>query len=311
MIRIKRLNESLVPKLKRQTELTQRIESILSPILGPENFTVQVNVDMDFTQSSQTKKTLNPELSVITREKKFETQQSDGIQNGGVAGALSNQPPAAAVIPEITTDNSQNQDNSSIVNSRLELDRSFDVDTTISYTQKQVGLINRLTVSVGVNFIEDPNNAGSRIAMTQSKLDKINRLVQGVIGYDANRGDQIMVDSFDFIQAEEPPEIAAADFFEEPLFQALWKPVVALFGILLLIFVVLKPVMNKLATAPPPIPLTEGFPMLSDSSREDESAETEFHAPGEMGQITRAKALVGNDPKQVAALVQNWVTADE
>ncbi len=294
---------------KRQQELSHKIESLLSPILGPENFTVQVNVDLDFTQSSQTQKILNPDLSVITHEKKFETQSTTADTDGGIAGALSNQPPAAAIIPEDGNAEplaAQKKPG----NSRIETDRSYEIDTTISHTRQQIGMINRLTVSVGVNYTDDPDNAGTRIAMPQSQLDKISRLVQGVIGYDVQRGDQIMVDSFEFIVAEPPPEAAPLEFYQQPLFAALWKPVVALLGIVLLIFVVLKPVMSKLSTAPPQLAPAEGYPMLDTMAATNDNVD-EFQAPTEMSQISRAKSLVGNDPKQVAALVQNWVATDE
>ena len=293
---------------KRQQELSQKIESMLSPILGPENFTVQVNVDMDFTQSSQTQKILNPDLAVLTHEKKFETTSGSANIDGGVAGALSNQPPAAAIIPENAT--AQINQQSRPQNSRIESDRSFAIDTTISHTQQQVGLIKRLTVSVGVNYIDDSNNAGSRIAMPQQQMDKINRLVQGVIGYDVQRGDQIMVDSFEFIVAEEPPAAAPLEFYQQPLFNALWKPVVALLGIILLIFVVLKPTMSRLSTAPPQLAPADGYPMI-DGMPSNTEMDDDFQPPVEMSQISRAKSLVGNDPKQVAALVQNWVATDE
>ncbi len=184
------------------------------------------------------------------------------------------------------------------------------MDTTISHTRQQIGLIKRLTVSVGVNYTDDPNNAGTRIAMSQLQLDKINRLVQGVIGYDVQRGDQIMVDSFEFIVADQLPESAPLEFYEQPLFNALWKPVVAFLFIILLIFVVLKPMMRSLSTAPPQMAPVDGYPML-DRMSENSAIEEEFKAPAEMSQISRAKSLVGNDPKQVAALVQNWVAKDE
>ncbi len=296
---------------KRQNKLTHKIESLLSPILGPENFTVQVNVDMDFTQSSQTQKILNPDLKVITHEKKFETTSSNDKQVGGVAGALSNQPPAASIIPERgASGTDQNGVSSTPQNSRIETDRSYAIDTTISHTKQQLGMITRLTVSVGVNYIDDPNNAGTFIAMPQQQLDKINRLIQGVIGFDVQRGDLIMVDSFEFIQPVQPPEAIPLEFFEQPLFKALWKPVIAFLGILLLIFVVLKPTMSKLATVSPQLASADGFPMMETMSGNNE-AEEEYQPPGEMNQVTRAKTLVGNDPKQVAALVQNWVSTDE
>lgn len=299
---------------KRQHELSAKIENLLSPILGPENFTVQVNVDMDFTRVSQTQKILNPDLSAVLSEKKFETTSTAASTSGGVAGALSNQPPAASTIPDNTNSPGLNGDNKKSQkpkNKRVESERKFDVDTTISHTQQQVGNVIRLTVSVGVNYMDDPQNPGTLIPRPAKVLEKINRLVQGVVGYNMQRGDEIVVDSFQFIKPEALPEAAPLAFYEQPLFQALWKPVVAFVGIILLIFVILKPLMSRLSTPSPMIAAPQNFPTLDNATMNAGQEAVDIPVPGELSQVTRAKAMVGNDPKQVAALVQNWISEDE
>ncbi len=299
---------------KRQQELSSKIENLLSPILGPENFTVQVNVDMDFTRVSQTQKVFNPDLSAVISEKKFETSSTAANTSGGVAGALSNQPPAASTIPDNTNaagTNSTNPTEAQPLNKRVESERKFDVDTTISHTQQQVGNITRLTVSVGVNYMDDPQNPGTLIPRPAAVLDKINRLVQGVVGYNIQRGDEIVVDSFQFIKPEALPDAAPLEFYEQPLFQALWKPVVAFIGIILLIFVILKPLMAKLSTPPPVMAAPQNFPAIDNAAMAAGQQAMDIPMPGEISQVSRAKAMVGNDPKQVAALVQNWISEDE
>lgn len=302
-----------IAESKRQKELTSKIETLLSPILGPENFTVQLNVDMDFTKVTQTQKVLNPDLRVALSEKNFETSSTQAQQAEGVPGTLSNQPPAAATIPANNNPaNNVNQQNTETKpsNKRVESEKKYDVDTTISHTMQQIGKIKRVTVSVGVNFMDDPQNPGSRIARPAAEILKINRLVQGVIGYNVQRGDQIMVDSFDFIKPVVPPAAAPLQFYENPLFQALWKPVVALLGIVLLIFVVLKPVMGKLSTPPPIVADQNALPSMNTPSFANQD-QLDMPVAGELSQLTKAKAMVGNDPKQVAALVQNWIAEDE
>ncbi len=303
-----------IAESKRQQELSTKIENILSPILGPENFTVQVNVDMDFTQITQTQKIFNPDLSAVLSERKSETSSTAaGSLGGGVAGALSNQPPAASNIPENTGSTSPGNDNSNPpqpLNRRIESERKFDVDTTISHTQQQIGHLTRLTVSVGVNYMDDPQNPGTLIPRPAAVLDRINRLVQGVVGYNVQRGDQIVVDSFQFVQPEALPDVAAPAFYDQPLFQSLWKPAIAFIGIILLIFVILKPLMTRLSTPPPMVASSQDFSNMDNTALAVGQEAVDIPMPGELSQVTRAKAMVGNDPKQVAALVQNWISED-
>src|SRR5574343_1664574 len=88
-----------------ENTIVQRIEEILKPVLGPENFKVQVAADIDFSQSEQTaeiyKPNSSPETSVIRSTQNNETA-SVNQSAGGVPGALTNQPPVPATAPLTT-----------------------------------------------------------------------------------------------------------------------------------------------------------------------------------------------------------------
>jgi len=83
----------------------KRIEAILGPIVGQENVRAQVAADIDFSQSEQTdeiyKPNQNPADSAVRSQQTSESS-SVGQTEGGVPGALSNQPPEPATAP-ITT----------------------------------------------------------------------------------------------------------------------------------------------------------------------------------------------------------------
>lgn len=312
--------KELAAELSRQQKLATKVESLLTPILGPENFTVQVNVDMDFTRNEQTRKSFNPQKPALTSEKKIETSNGS-FGDGGIAGALSNQPPAASTIPQNIADTTSSSETSnSNRKQHVESERHFDIDTTISHTRQQMGLIKKITVSLGINNMDDPANPGTRIVRPQAMIDRINRLIQGVIGYDAERGDLVMIDSFEFILP--PAEVAPAplEFYEQDLFKALWRPIIALFGVLIILFGILRPIMNKLATQSTAMVSGPSLAGTSSSAATDEQMlltkeeSTDLlmaPAPKELEQVVRAKKLVGDDPKMVAALVQNWIAEDE
>ena len=82
--------------------ISSRIEQILKPLLGSDNFKVQVAADIDFTQSEQTAETFrpnnSPEASAIRSQQNNETA-SISQPAGGVPGALTNQPPVPATAP--------------------------------------------------------------------------------------------------------------------------------------------------------------------------------------------------------------------
>ncbi|NVJ49494.1 MAG: flagellar M-ring protein FliF [Gammaproteobacteria bacterium] len=303
---------------EQQADYRSKIEEILIPIVGEGNFTVQVNVDMDFTKKEQTQQVFNPEQPAIRSERTLE--DSSGAKSAsGVPGALSNQPPAAANIPEQaqaqneaqgTTNNNRNQ--------RIEAERNYDLDTTISHIRQQVGQVKQVSVSVGLDYVSDPNDAAAMVPRNEQQVADINRLIRGAIGFNANRGDRVEIESFQFVRPELLPEPAPLPFYQQPLFEALWKPVTALLLGLLLIFGLLKPIMNKLTTQPRVPVATRDEDDLS-LGLEDDTLSLEGDAPLELPgpslagspKSEKAKAIAGNDPTMVAQLVRNWVEEDE
>jgi len=315
----KELNAELV----RQQKLTSKIQTLLTPILGPENFTVQVNVDMDFVHNEQTQKMFNPKLSALTSEKTLETS-NEANGDGGVSGALSNQPPAASTVNQNNLNNLIGGLAGGTNSKHVEAERYYDIDTTISHTRQQTGVVKKISVSLGLNFMDDPANPGTLIPRTQTDVDRIQRLVQGVIGYEQARGDVVMIDSFAFIQKDIVVEPQPLQFYEQPLFVSLQRPVSAIIGIFLLIFGLLRPIMKKLSTPQQNLErMSDPMMMGMNSGHSMGGAEAAMMngpdstdllmapASKELEQVVRAKKVVGDDPKMVAALVQNWIAEDE
>lgn len=313
----------------RQQELRSRIEQILTPIVGAAAYTVQVNLDMDFTKKEQTMQTYNPDLPAIRSERTSEDSNSSA-SSGGVPGALSNQPPGNSTIPATQNgaaeDNNANSGNN---NRRIDAERNYELDTTISHILPQVGVINRLSVSVGLDYVDDLNNEGQKIARSTADIDRISRIIQAAVGFNVQRGDLVSVESFPFVTGESLPEPVALEFYEGELFQTLLKPIVGLILGLALIFMVLKPAFTKLSTVPAVLNSPEGSstdPDFDDlgsglSGGEELAGDQvtlaghdnlELPPPtvGEVEKLEQAKGVVSNNPTLVAQVVKGWIEDD-
>jgi len=311
---------------ERQQEIRSRIEQILTPIVGAAAYTVQVNLDMDFTRKEQTIQTFNPDLPAVRSERTIEDNANAGAASG-VPGSLSNQPPGSSNIPANVNNNNpaNNQSNNS---RRVEAERNFDLDTTISHILPQVGIVNRLSVSVGLDYIDDPNNAGQKIARAANELDRIARLIQAAVGFSVQRGDLVSVESFPFVAGETLPAPAPLPFYEEELFQSLLKPTIGLILGLALIFVVLRPTFSKLSSVQAVTAMPEGqnepnFDDLGSGLAGEsglagdqvtlsghESLELPPPTVGEVEKLEQAKGVVSNNPTLVAQLVKGWIEED-
>lgn len=307
---------------KQESEYRQKIDSILSPVLGMDNYTAQVDVNMDFSQEEQTRRMFNPDESAVRSEV---TMEENRVGNGmsGVPGALTNQPPGSAQFSDQTGKSS-----SASGNNRKEATRNYELDTTISHVQKQTGSIRRLTVSVAVDYKTETAADGkvNKTPRTAAELETIRRLLQGGMGFDVTRGDQIEVVSIPFnrpaTDVETPTNIVEQDWF--------WPAVrigASVVLILILLVTVVRPVMKKLLYAEPAPELSLDLDARMALEGSDElsllaaQAEPDPMAIGmHNGQlvlpdlhrdedILRAvRSLVANEPNLAAQVIKEWVS---
>ena len=150
---------------KRESEYMSKIDSILIPVVGLGNYTAQVDVAMDFTNTEETQRRYNSDLPALRSEMKVEDSTIGGML-GGIPGALTNQPPLDSNIPEDATGNGQQR--SMPGRKHSESTRNYELDEAISYTKQQTGVIHRISVSVALDYIPGVNAEGEAMPTPRS-----------------------------------------------------------------------------------------------------------------------------------------------
>jgi flagellar M-ring protein FliF len=314
---------------KREEEYRQKIDSILIPVLGIDNYTAQVDLQMDFTTLEQTQKRFNPDLPAVRSEMTLE-ENSVGGGSMGIPGALSNQPPVDSTIPEVATGGNS----SPIVPGRnsKEQTRNYELDTTISHSMQQSGVIRRISVSVAVDYkagVAEGEQPAVPVARTQAELQNIRRLLQGGIGFDVQRGDTIEVVSVPFTR-EVLTAAREIPFFEQPWFLEVVRLAAAALVIITLILAVVKPMLKKLiypedtSDAYDENSLSRGLDLGDDTidmlSKEFDAKSVGFAADGTLmlpdlhgdeDLLKAVRALVANEPELSSLVVKNWLAEDE
>ena len=309
---------------KQELEYKQKIDAILIPVLGADNYTAEVDLSLDFSQQEQTRKTFNPDLPAVRSEMTVE-ENSSGGNNGGVPGALSNQPPAASSIPQEAT--AADGSAASSGRSRKEATRNFELDSTISHIRRQQGGIRRMTVSVAVDYKATPGAEGAvtREPRTQAELDTLRRLLSGGLGFDVTRGDTLEVVAIPFNRPE-LEAVADIPLYEQPWFWRAVRIAASVLVIIVLIVTVVRPMLKRLLY---PDARPEGELDLDNSivlGGDDElsllaaQAEAEpifgvrdghlklpdLHKDEDL--LKAVRALVANEPDLAAQVIKEWVT---
>ena len=314
---------------EREEEYKSKVDAILIPVIGLANYTSEVDLAMDFTAIEETKKTFNPANQAIRSEMLVETKSSSDTI-GNVPGALTNQPPANGAIPEELKDNN-NVVGGSDGNSHNESTRNYEVDTTVTHIKHKVGKIDRLGVSVALDYASVMNAAGeiSYIPRTDEEIDSIRRLLMGGLGINSARGDVLEIASVKFNRPdlEAIPEEA---FWKTEAFEGYVRFGGSMLVILLTLLLIVRPIMKKLLY-PEVIEQVEEYDlggaigsMGGDNLQllnEDEGEGVEFgmsngviklpdlHKDEDL--LKAVRALVANEPGLSAQVIKEWLTADE
>nr|ELR5227289.1 flagellar M-ring protein FliF [Providencia rettgeri] len=189
-----------------ESHLKQRIEDILSPLVGRANIHAQVTAQMDFSKVEQTseeyKPNQTPDSAAIRSRQNSQSMQNNNGGTGGVPGALSNQPVSAPNAPiETNKDNKDNKDAQQTTNNRNNTTNSqsdettnYEVDRKISHTQRQIGVIDRLSVAVIVNYHSQEGENGPEMKpLPPEMLQQIEALTREAMGFSSARGDSINI----------------------------------------------------------------------------------------------------------------------
>jgi len=313
---------------KLEKTINERINNILNPIMGAERFRSEVSADVDFTQIEETEELFNPDMQVVRSEQTLDEQRQGGGE-GGVPGALANQPPAAGNAPEIAGAGANGAGGGAPSNIRKQTTRNFEVDRTISYTKHQLGRLQRLTVAVAIDDIRTINQETGEVTYSswnENELERLTLLIRNTVGYSAARGDSVNVINTPFAQQIIEPFVEAEIWESDWFWDLVWKGLAVLMTIIV-IFAVIRPLFKNLAMSGSQAKEfalagdDDGLAQMNQMSEGEAgdrvtlSASDEFLLPGASEgydrQLNALKGLVAEDPARVAQVIRQWVNVDE
>jgi flagellar M-ring protein FliF len=312
----------------RQLEYTDKVEAsianavnnILKPVLGSENYKAEVSADIDFTVREESEELFNPDL-IALRSEQLINESSSGAGDGGIPGALSNQPPPEATAPEQAIGTGAGAGAAGAAGkSRSEATRNYEVDRTLSYRSHPVGDIRRLTVAVVINDKAVVNDEGDSVyePWSDAELQRLEILVKDAVGFNAARGDSVNVINSPFM-GKDSMTLGEPDFWTQPWFWDVIKQVLAGLFVLILIFGVIRPTIKSIANKG-----REDNEVLLDELEDAEAGldddkvtlagMDEYLLPGASEsyerQLDALKGLIAEDPARVAQVVIQWVNDD-
>lgn len=260
-----------------EEDYTQRIEALLTPMMGAGRVRAQVVAQMDMSVSEEAHEQYKPDSQIVRSEQISEQTSRDGSAGGGVPGALTNQPPPAGVAqnPPNTAPANKTPADANAANktpagaapatqpvggatgvagadssSSKSTTRNYEIDRTVAYTHQPAGKLKRLTVAVLLDNLRTTDKEGKvkEIPLNQQQLDHVTQLVKDAVGFDEARGDNVNVVNASFT-SDAPPsdgDVESPAFWESPLFLNMAKLFGGVTVLLVLVLSVLRPMVRSL-----------------------------------------------------------------
>ena len=301
-----------------ENDLAHNIENILTPIVGDNKVRAQVVAEMDFTILEMTKESYNPDLPAVRSEHRIEERSQGSSVQGGIPGALSNEPPGATQAPErapVQGTVGTNTTTTTPSKSTVRYTVNNELDRSIVHQRQSPGSLKKLSVAVVVDNKQMKNDKGELVVVPYSpeELDRFTLLVKEAVGFSALRGDSVNVINAAFTPPMELGPVPETSYLDQPWVWDLGKQILGGLLAALVLFGVLRPVMRNLSAVPTRSLARAGGGEVGDGLADDQvtlsgSGEARLPKPNEYeSDLDMAKAMVIQEPKRVAQVVKQWV----
>jgi flagellar M-ring protein FliF len=289
-----------------QMDMQERVEAryrealatLLTPLVGPDGYTAEVHADLEFTETQSTRETFPQEQRAVAREESRWTSAAGEAPAVGIPGTLSNTPPPAATVsttpppvtqPGVTPPGRTSED----------MTRSYELGREVAVTKNPVGTVKRLTVAVA---LRDKKGIKPR---TTVDITAIDGLVKRAVGFDAARGDDVVVSSRAFAEAE----IVASDWMAMFDLGMIGRYVSGLLAVALVVFGIGRPFLKyrqkiEAERKAALVPMLEGE-LAKQRGGSAITLDMISAAPSYADRAALVRDFVTQDPKRAAAVVRS------
>jgi len=303
-----------------ERDLSTKVVSTLTPLLGEDHFRVGISADCDFSTSELTDETYDPTRSVMTNSQKSEDLASKP-DSAGVPGTSSN-------LPRPT---SRPTSAGSSVSRRTE-NIAYETSRSVRQVKIPRGVLKRLSASILLDQETHWEGKGANAKrvlspVTPEKIKAIHDLVAGVIGFSAPRGDQLVIQSLAFeqnLQDEIPAPTAVKPLGQtDEIHRLLKNPTILISAGVTILLVVGLLLFLLTRKKQPEIIHKAANPALAEAEKNDtkelpaqthkalpQSEETLkiADAAAQMESLRQAvRTSVERDPAMAAGVLRNWI----
>lgn len=236
-------------RVAQERRLREQVEALLERTVGLGKVRAEVAVEMDLSRVTTNSQIYDPDGQVARSTVTVEDVSNDLESSRNQSVTIANNLPDADQYAG--GDQLSNQSSSQ----RIEETVNYEISQTVRTEVHEAGTIRRLSIAVLVDglYSEGPDGQLTYTPRSDEEIAKLTALVKSAVGFNAERGDSVEVINMrfaDVLGSEAAPiEISVLGFRKDDLFRMAEIFVLGLVGILV-IFLVLRPLITRLAATP-------------------------------------------------------------
>ena len=243
---------SVQPEHKQRLEenYRNRIDALLSPVVGADNVRSEVDVVIDFTETESTYEEFDGnDNGPLARSEILTIDKGASQDASGVPGATSNTAPATptAILDGQLVEDIEG-DGLSMLSSKTT--RNYEMDRAVRHVKRRGGIMERISVAVVINQPTAQQTVGedgelvtgdeAADGFTDLELERFTNLVKGVVGFDERRGDVVTIVAAKF---EKPLLLdSSGEWYENTQVTSMIKSLGAALVFIALLLIVVRPV---------------------------------------------------------------------
>ncbi len=333
-----------------ESRYQRRIEAILAPVVGSGNVHAQVTAQIDFDSQEQTEEQYKPnaaeDAAAIRSKQVAQSEQLGASAQGGVPGALSNQPSPAAVAPinraapatpaaaqgaaanarpgqtPAAAGAQSGTPSGTPSNTRHDETINYELDHTVRHVKRSEGNLKRLSVAVVVNYVPgDPGKAP--VPLSAQQLKQIEDITREAMGFSTERGDSLNVVNTQFVQSDDLG--GALPFWQQAVFINGLMSAGRWLLVLLVAWILWRKIVKPLVQPKAPVTAstsanaatqataartTEDTVVKLNKDQLDDKKRAQQRENTE-SRAQRIRDITDNDPRIVALVIRQWMSNEQ
>ncbi len=298
------MNKQFEYKVNYEKNMAGRIQTMLEEIVGPGKAIVRVTADMDFAKVDMNEEIFDPDAQVI-RSRQTVGDKSD--KRPGNPANISSVNPIGAGVPQGQGAGETAEHQDETVN--------YEISKTVRVTQTPVGRLMRLSVAAVLDgtYKMQENEKGDMesvyVPRTPEELTRFETLVKQAMGYNADREDQVSLESIPFSSGEIwSKEGESAGLNWDDIKKEYGKPIANILLIVLIFLFVVRPLLKTFQQ----VTAGDTDKMLAEHEPEklifDDQGKPMLPKPRVTTVQDKAMLLAREDINRAANIIRGWLS---